>query len=431
MMSKYIKKATGSFDIAWLDISKILLLIFLLYMNWYKELFGDVSIILYGSALLLTLSLVLPFGEEEKRHIDFTCMTGFYKVLLAYGIYCLISGVFVSINRSSFISSMITYFCYLIVLFDCCLISQRDGSWDWLFNIMFMVAAVCCFQTILFGKPMKNGGAIAYTMGPLNNTNALAHVMIFGIFGLVASKENGTKKLGLKTIFILLFCYTIILSGSRKGLISAVVFVVIWGYSLIRKFRRNPENSGGLLPAFLVIIAIAVVAIYFSKYYIVSDQYERLMRIFGIGEDSSNEDRIQMYQLAVNLWKQHPIFGVGFNQYKLYSWRGDYSHSTYAEILSCSGLIGSLILFAPILRYFVGTIKNFFYSDERYHYTFSICFAGILIELFLGIGQIWIYGISHELFLLCLLGFYETTVRNVEENKDIQLEVNGKCKYLL
>jgi len=66
-----------------------------------------------------------------------------------------------------------------------------------------------------------------------------------------------------------------------------------------------------------------------------------------------DEIRFSMYNEAYILFNLHPLFGVGLGNFEVVSSFGTFSHSTYAELISTTGLFGS-ICFA--LTYFsIGT----------------------------------------------------------------------------
>lgn len=425
---KYIneKVRTISFQIRWLSISKFILFVFLLYMNWIKEIWGDIPIILYGSVIVLTLSLLLHQDEGEK-YIDLECITDYYIVLLMFGFYCLISGIIVCVNRYLFISSMVTYFSYLVVFYDICLIAKRDKGWGWLLNTVLLVALICCVYALLFGVTIHNSGAEALTLSTINNPHILALVYLIGIFGLMANRETGFHNIAFKLFVMLLLCYGILRTGSRKSLLAMLLFLAVWFIAIM-------SISNVLLPIrtkvvfyLCILISIIFVFLYIQRFYIGSDQFERLMRFFSYESDHSSEDRIQMYKLSWDLWKAHPIFGVGFNQYQLYSWRGDYSHSTYAEVLACTGIIGTVILFVPILYYFCNVIKLTFSAPRGYRYYYEMCIAGFLMVFFLGSGQVWMYGLSHELFFFCIFGVMDDC--KIVEIPDMKEKNKGKRKW--
>lgn len=427
---KYIleKENNIAIHISWLSVSKFIFFILFLYLNWYKEIWGDKSIILYGSVITLTFSLILPLGKAKQ--FDFDCMTGFFKVLLVFGLYCFLTGIIVSTDKTLFLSSMVTYFCFLIVLFDCCLISQREGNWVWLLKIMLLTALICGLFTIVAGKPRGNGGATVITLGPHNNPNTLAHVMIIGIYAAIVSKGRIIKKQILTVLIVLLLSYVVIQTGSRKGLISIGILLLIWIICNIRLLKWQATTRTNIISLIGIILFFSVIIWYFTNYYNDSAISYRFMRLMNDEADSANADRVQLYQYSYELWKEHPIFGVGFNQFRVHYWENTYSHSTYAEVLSCTGIIGSAIIFVPFI-YFLSKAVHYArnsFSDEKHTYILYI--AGMITELFLGIGNIWIYGVNHELFLLCIMGLFEYQMKNhmtiVHEK-----EVNRKCRYII
>lgn len=426
---KYIleKEKNIAIHISGLSVSKFIFFILFLYLNWYKEIWGDKSIILYGSVIALTLSLVIPLGKAKQ--LDFGCMTVFFKVLLVFGLYCFFSGIIVCKDRSLFLSSMVTYFCFLIVLFDCCLISQREGNWDWILKILLITALVCGLYTIVAGKPRGNGGATVITLGPHNNPNTLAHVMIIGIYATVVSKRSVIKKQILTVLIVLLLSYVVVQTGSRKGLISIGILLLIWIISNIRLLKWQANKRTYILSLIGIILFISVIIWYFRTYYKDSAISYRFMRLMNDEEDSANADRVQLYEFAFSLWKEHPIFGVGFNQFRVHCWENTYSHSVYAEVLSCTGTIGFLIIFVPVVHFLYKSIcfAKSTYGEQKYIYIMYM--AGMLTELFLGVGNIWIYGVNHELFLLCIMGLFEYQTRG--KIVDVrEKEVNRQCRYI-
>ena len=427
-MSKYVRTTASRIKLS-LSIPKFVFFLLYLYLNWYKEIWGDLPIMLYGSVIALTLSLFLPISDEKYRFFNFQDLTGFFIVLFIYGVYSFISGILVCIDRTNFVSSMVTYFSYLVVLFDCCLISKRDGSWNWLLTIMIIVAFICCFQVILWGKPMRNAGATVITMSAINNPNSASLVMLFGIYGLVVNSEQRMKYLWLRIPVVLMLFYAIMLTGSRKVLIATSMLLILWLFGILRNLQTNPNTSESLRTVFFILLAVIAVIIFIRRYYVNTEQFERLMRLSDDFENPENSSRIGLYQTAFEVWKQHPILGVGFDQYKLYTEYGSYSHSTYAEVLSCTGLIGGAILFSPVLKYTVNILKCAFQANNEYHNFFFMCFAGVLIQLFLGVGQIWTFGLSHELFLICVFGMFEYSYRAIDET-GIQREGKIRCNYI-
>ncbi len=428
---KYIinEKETKLINVSSLSVSKFIFLLFNIYITWYKEIWGDKPYVLYGSVIALTLSIFIPLGKENGKKLDFNCMTGFFKVLLVFGLYCLFSGIIVCKDRTLFISSMVTYFCFLIVLFDCCVISQRDGNWIWLFKILFITALICGVYIIFWGKPKINGGVTVITLSRDNNPNSLAFVMIAGIYALIISKNKILKKQILQNLCVLMLLYIIVLSGSRKALISACIILLIWIVSNLIILKKQHNNKSNGITFICICLFIVAVIWFYKTHFMDSSMSVRVMRLLGGQEDTSNENRIELYKYAIDVWKQHPIFGIGFNQFRVYFWDNTYSHSIYAEVLSCTGTIGTIIFFLPIfyiILQMVRCARNTF-SDDKYMNIMYI--AGMIAELFLGVGLIWIYGVSHELFLLSLTGSFEYQFNKKEHTCD--KEAIRHCKYMI
>ena len=398
------------------DISKFLFTIFMLYICWYKESRTDVPVILYGSVLLLTFFCIFsPYKYDGIRGL-YQAIHPIVKMFVALGIYAFISGVIVSYDTDLFMSSMLTYFEFMIVLVDCSIISKKEGSWDWILSSILVAALFCMVQTILGGKPFVNG-VVVTTMSSHNNPNALAHVMIMGMYSLVATRKRALNHYYFKVFIMLAFLYVIFISGSRKGIIAASIFMVFWIVTILtEKGEKGRSNKIGIL---LGITALCVAGYwYLTKYYFTSDRFDRMLKLFSSPED--NYMRTTMYSEGIQLWKEHPIFGVGFNQFKIYSQFGFYSHSTYIEVLSCMGIIGCCILFIPIIMYIARMLNNINIQNPDIKYVTRLSLIAIIVELFLGIGNIWFYGFTHICFIVTFLGVFDNW-----RNRDVEIQDNN------
>ena len=140
--------------------------------------------------------------------------------------------------------------------------------------------------------------------------------------------------------------------------------------------------------------------------------------------DTSNEARIDMYRDAFNVFLQKPIFGGGLEQYSLWTGTGRIAHSTYAEAIADFGLIGSIIYFIPYLYtvYRAFAIQN--RVDEQYKCRMVLVLC--MVELFLGIVQIWFMEVTHfycwTIIFLIVQGYSskETTEINKRESKYVR-----------
>ena len=203
-------------------VSKFFIVLFLIYELWYKEAYGNISTILYGTVILATVFVALDFFA--KRTLK---MNSFIIMLFVFGITSFVTGMFVSKDFSWFISSMITYFAFVIVCFDISYVISTENKREWLMDTFVIVSLICSFQTIFMGVDYKTE-VIVRTMSLDNNPNTLGFTMILGIFALIYKKERTSKHLLLYIAMLLLFLFVIVLTGSRKSLLCAMILLIIW-----------------------------------------------------------------------------------------------------------------------------------------------------------------------------------------------------------
>jgi O-antigen ligase len=80
---------------------------------------------------------------------------------------------------------------------------------------------------------------------------------------------------------------------------------------------------------------------------------------------------------------------VGIGNYAIVSGFGTYSHSTYAEAISCTGILGSLLYFCGYIIIGYKLVSKFFHSHDAYAKARAFSYIGFFIVLiFLGIGVI-------------------------------------------
>lgn len=149
--------------------------------------------------------------------------------------------------------------------------------------------------------------------------------------------------------------------------------------------------------ATVMIVGIGLGIYYGITQFVNTSIYARFLML-----DNASSTRLQLYKDAVKFWKMSPIFGIGFGQYQVFSSYRLYSHSTYAEILACTGIIGCLLFFIPLFAYSFKLLKNAFCKKSQNNYEAVIRLSMLFIELLLGATMIFIYDFSHMLILLYL-----------------------------
>ena len=112
-----------------------------------------------------------------------------------------------------------------------------------------------------------------------------------------------------------------------------------------------------------------------------------------LGSFNSGDVLRERYQtIAMQQFAKQPIFGVGLNG--LQSIMGVYSHSLYYETLSCTGIIGTLILFGTLLtvgkRLYQNTKKSEGQTPDKI-YISRLCFFFFIALMVSGFAVTMIY----------------------------------------
>ena len=310
----------------------------MIYQIWYIQDLGTIPMLL--QILAIAIISVTVWINQGKMFINQNLMCWFI-----FGIYALVSGWFVVDNKESLESSIITLISFIIVCFMIYNLCITFESTKWITNIIFVANIICAVSAIFFGEDYNNGIHVI-TMGSLNNPNYLGISMLYGIFSCITRINTRKWKNTLfYSFFIGVFSYVIILSGSRSSLIGLLVFFLayILSGSKIKSLTRTIEARHIIY--FIVLIAgIYIVGRYISTEFINTSAFERLLLLT---EANGTRTRTDLYDVAFEVFSENPILGIGYNNFANATVMGYFSHSTYAETLACTGIIGCLLWFEP------------------------------------------------------------------------------------
>jgi len=134
----------------------------------------------------------------------------------------------------------------------------------------------------------------------------------------------------------------------------------------------------------IVVLAIFIVLLLFGELIFTCvtqiTSVNRLVDAFR-GEEASAKIRSIMIREAIELWKKRPLIGFGPDQFSYYSMFGTYSHNNYVELLSTSGIIGTIFYYSLFLLLFIRAVQV---SDreQKYYTIISLVFL-VLLDFFL------------------------------------------------
>lgn len=368
-------------------ISKLLIYIFFVYILWFQYVYGVKKIILYGSVVLAAACMFFDLLASNQSIRDIVPTGVMINIVMV--IYSLFFGIFVARNQDYLLDAAKIYGSFSVVCLVVCYITKNEKSFDWLLNAIIAIDILCAFFVLFRGYYWKGYG---HVLGPEHNPNSLGTAMDLGLFCLIYKAQKKQKKLILSASIMILFIYIIIGSGSRKGLFAAIIVCSLWFFQQSKRIWRN--GRWYTRTALLLFIALLIVSViyYYQNIYIKTDISAR-MDMLGDKTEESSRNRMYYYQLAIEYFLEKPLFGIGLQQFGIWNPYGQYAHSTYAEVIADWGLIGSLIYFVPVIWAAIQLVRMLF-SQTNDDTTKSVTTLWIM-EIFLGIGQIWFFSVTH------------------------------------
>lgn len=196
------------------------------------------------------------------------------------------------------------------------------------------------------------------------NSNSTAILNVISVLIIIHKlKDNKSLRQKALLIAVLFFCIVVILlTGSKKGLLGLMFGVFLL---LFQKIKGVKKLEWIVMSLILVVALVQLVLNVPFLYETVGHRIDDLMNLFlGTGEsDISSNNRLKLIEYALQLWGEHPILGVGLNNFSIYQSIGEsgyYSHNNFVELLADLGIIGFLLYYSlPIKLLFMKIDTNF------------------------------------------------------------------------
>ena len=385
--------------------------IFLAYVICFKFVFGEYPLILYGSVFVALLFMIIDIIVYEKNLLEI-CPYG-VALNLIMCVYSLITGLYGAKHVGALLNATKTYFSFSLVCILICYISKEEHNIEWLANFLIIINIISAFFIIIRGYYISGYG---YVLGPDNNPNTLALHMDIGLFCVAYKIRSGYKQVAKYLMITFLFIFIIINSGSRKCLIAAIIICTLWVIPFLFELWRTSNINMRVAICFFTVITVFSIIYYYNHLYITTYSYNRMQHLKTF-EEVSSIHRLLYYKYALDYFSQRPLFGIGLAQFTFWNPFQQYSHSTYAEAIADWGVIGSILYFAPV--FISGNRIIRMILDDSKNFLPKVIFALWAMEIFLGTGQIWFYGIGHLLtwtliYLLIDMNYRHEIVPRVE-----------------
>jgi O-Antigen ligase. len=326
------------------------------------------------------------------------------KLWILFAFFTFATGIIVAVNYDFLLKSIMTFCEFLMLIFGIVYISNQDRNINFFVNIMIILAIVCAITAKFWGIDYGFG---RIAMGSTDNPNSLGITMAIGVCCILYKlniKKLFYSIIGFGTIFFLI--YITLLTGSRKSFIGVLLIFIFW--ILFVAFAEIKVLSSFEKMKVILTVVIIVGIGYYIFNPLLKDSL-LFLRLNGLFQQTGMDVTIRedMYSEALKLFRKSPLIGIGLNNFRAVSLFKTYSHSTYAEALACTGIIGSILYFIPYLIIFINYVKIILNRkiEDLLLKQAKIMFGLFGLILFLGVGIIHFYEIISNIAFGMLIAF--------------------------
>jgi len=333
----------GSQGLAFAGLFLFTLLLYIRPNDFFPGLFNVFPIV----KIVAITTIIIYIGGRISRGQQLTHWPVELKTLVAI---VALGIVFLPIaqSKSDNIDMLTDTFLKVVIIFV--LMINLIDTKERLYSLLSLVVICGSFISLATIKTSLSGGHIGegenrltgIVEGIFGNPNdlAMAMDMLLPLAVVLALNKRGMKR-ALYLLCSLILLFAVILSFSRGGFLGLVAM----GMVLLWKVGRNNR----LVATLLVLMTLGIFASAVPNGYT-----DRIFTIFNAKSDEtgSSQQRKELLERALELAKNHVVFGVGMGNYPIYSLNNMRAHNSYLEIWVELGIIGLIaylvLLFAPL-----------------------------------------------------------------------------------
>ena len=349
-----------------LCIVAILLLLFYKLFGWIftKTIYSSP---IMDRILVISILGIFTYILINKKHkTEITGWTVYIIVsiigfLLSFNIYSMIPwfAYFVILALAlnyDFISSSVIRFVFLSGLF------ALVGVYVQFFFPSFYVAYIerlfqieqNLLEDVVSVEDLEGMRGFTYQSG--NTSNMILYSLIVFLY----LKDKLMPKILNKNIFIwsLVTIMIIAIFFTGKRMISALAIIVpLMTYYLSSKSTGN-KIVFIIVGGFSIILAVE----FLIPVLLTSFDFFAIRRLAETYESSQSgvditTGRISLWEMAIEAWKEHPLFGIGIGKFKDYTGAFTSTHNTYLQVLCEQGVFGFILYIIAIISGLIYNIK--------------------------------------------------------------------------
>ena len=315
-----------------------------IFLNYYCYYVLVGSFIPYGTVLFFGAACgCVAIDVLQQRYVY---IGSEIKCWLAYAIVSVITTAIITIGSSmDFLGDIAKYVQRVMIIMMVAYICEREGSVKFGLRLMAVtaIAAAISVMSVIGDIQLK----LDITTEADLSANDIGSIMAYGCFAVMFAwgKRGKTSLLlsALKVTGFICCVIVIFLAGSRKSIGAVVLMLALMLLLCLRDYAGNTRFKRFTVVLIVGVAAYLIITEYLLQYATQTNLYDRLFGDNAAGAAESDQIRKNYYIWALEHFEEHPLFGIGFNLFKKY--HGNYTHSTYAEPLACSGLTGLLYLY--------------------------------------------------------------------------------------
>lgn len=394
-----------------LDFAK--LAIYGIFLNYYCFYILRGSFIPFGTPIFFGVAIACVLATIFQERVIFS------KEIVCWIVYALLSlltAVF-AVNPQTAVNGIGEYVRRLVLIMMIAYICEKEESVKFAVRLLAVTAVACAISCLIMNVDV--GKKLQLESGATVSVNDIGSIMAFGCFAVLFAfglkEHKGFIKTIIKIGYIVAAVSVIFIAGSRKSILAIIILFVLIFLFCARDYFKNLSITWIILISILLAVAAFIVYQYLVP---MVEDTSLYVRVYGRGAEraaNSDEGRIELYNIALNDFIDHPFFGLGFNGFDAV--HKNYTHSTYVEPLACSGIIGFLYL-APYVMILVKQIKlirlNKSNIEERIWQKELMAFY--ISFLFVGLGIPYMYKDIPCIILAMFIASQKISFDKLKEN---------------
>ena len=328
---------------------------------------------------------------------------GYFFYIISFTVFCTLSRIWAK-DPSLAVSKVNSLIFILLAAIPVVLCIYEWRDIDMLLKvIMYGGYIVCLYMIVRYGlrgilSILSNSSRLT---NEVINANSLgmctAYSLVINLYFIIYDR------LKIRDLFMIPAFVVLAASGSRKAIL--IVIAGTFGVFVLKNtdYKRTLRNIARVILISFVVVALIFVLSRLPVFAVITRRMMNLVSLLQGNETRRTSDawiRLAYNALGIQLFKQHPVLGIGIANANLYTsayyGHNHYLHNNYIELLACGGLVGFFIYYSVWIYLLIVFWKSRKYRDRQY----DICFILLLINVVMDYGLVTYYDKATYLFLL-------------------------------